>query len=94
MGVPDFFWCDLRPVFADVLADLKFAQLLDDVGADEQGDQQRRERRKGGAEREIAKDPERVKEREQLFVEQPVKQEDSNARGFRLILQAMESRRS
>ena len=40
-------------------------------------DQQRGERRKDCAESEIAEDPEGVKEREQLFVEQPVEQEDS-----------------
>ena len=52
-------------------------------------DQQRGERRKNSAKREIAKDPEGMKEREQLFVEQPVKQENSGSvRGFRLILQA------
>ncbi len=34
----------LRAVFADVLADLEFAQLLDDVRADEHGDEQRGER--------------------------------------------------
>ena len=70
----------LRAVFADVLADLEFAQLLDDVGADEERDEQRGERRKGGAKSEIAEDPEGVKERKQLFVEQPVEQEDSRCR--------------
>ena len=79
----------LGPVFADVLADLELTQLLNDVGPDEQGDQQRGERGEGGAEREIAEDPEGVKEREQLFVEQPVEQEDSGQceRRFSLILQ-------
>ena len=32
-----------------------------------------------GAKREIAEDPEGVKEREQLFVQQPVKQVDSGS---------------
>ena len=78
-GRAGFFLVRLRAVFADVLADLEFAQLLDHVGADEHGDQQRRERGKDGAKREIAEDPEGVKEREQLFVKQPVKQEASRA---------------
>ena len=69
----------LGAVFADVLADLEFAQLLDDVRADEQRDQQRRERGEGRAKREIAEDAERVKERKQLLVEQPVKQVASRA---------------
>ena len=45
-----FFLVRLRPVFADVLADLEFAQLLDDVGADEHRNQQRSKRRKDRAE--------------------------------------------
>ena len=49
-GRAGFFLVRLGPVFADVLADLEFAQLLDDVGPDEQRDQQRGERRKDGAE--------------------------------------------
>ena len=78
-GRAGFFLVRLRAVFADVLADLEFAQLLDDVGPDEQRDQQRGEGGEGGAKREIAEDPERVKEREELFVEQPVKQVASGA---------------
>ena len=89
-GRAGFFLVRLRAVFADVLADLEFAQLLDDVGADEECDQQRGKRGKDGAKSEVAEDAEGVKEREQLFVEQPVEQEDSrcrNGRGFRMILQ-------
>ena len=41
-GSAGFLLVRLRAVFADVLADLEFAQLLDDVGADEHRDQQRR----------------------------------------------------
>ena len=70
-------------------ADLEFAKFLDDTGPDEHGDEQRRERGKDGAEGEIAEDPEWVEEREQLFVEQPVKQGFSNAgseAGYGLIL--------
>ena len=89
-GRAGFFQVRLRPVFADVLADLELAQLLNHLGPDEERDQQRRERGKGRAKREVAEDPERVKERKQLFVEQPVKQVASEAglrRDFRLILQ-------
>ena len=84
VGVPVFFRCDLRPVLANKLADLELAQLLDHPGTDEQRDQQRRERGKGGAKGEVAEDPERVKERKQLFVEQPVKQVASRA-GMRRV---------
>ena len=52
--------------------------------------EQRRKGGENGTEGEIAEDPERVKERKQLFVEQPVKQENSSAGSkdcFRLILQ-------
>jgi hypothetical protein len=49
VGVPDFLQVRLRPVFADVLADLELAQLLDHPRPDEERDQQRRERGKGGA---------------------------------------------
>ena len=42
-GRAGFLLVRLRAVFADVLADLEFAQLLDDVRADEQRDEQRRE---------------------------------------------------
>src|SRR5579859_393799 len=78
----------LGPVFADELSDLEFAQLLYDVGPDEHRDQQRGERRKDSAKRQIAKDPEGVKHRVQLLVKQPVKQENSNAGSdeFSLIL--------
>ena len=80
VGVPDFFMVGLGAVFADVLADLEFAQLLNDVRADEERDEQRRERGKGGAKREIAKDTEWMEERKELFVQQPIKQGSSSAR--------------
>src|SRR5580698_9109261 len=79
-GRAGFLLVRLRAFFADVLADLKLAQLLNDVGADKQAYQQRRQRGEGGPEREIAKDAEWVKERKELFVEQPVEQEDSITR--------------
>ena len=69
----------LRAVFADVLADLEFAELLDDVGADKHRDQQRGQGCEDRAKREVSEDPEGVKEREQLFVQQPVEQEDSGS---------------
>ncbi len=74
----------LWPVVADKLADLKLAQLLNHPWTDEQRDQQRRERGKGGAEGEVAEDAKRVKERKELFVKQPVKQRASSA-GVRLV---------
>ena len=57
----------LGAVFADVLANLELAQLLNDVGPDEQRDQQRREGGESGAKRQIAEDAEGVKERETAF---------------------------
>ena len=78
-GRAGFFQMRLRPVFADELADLELAQLLNDPGADEQRDEQRRERGKCSAESEVAEDPEGVKERKELFVEQPVEQGASQA---------------
>jgi hypothetical protein len=67
----------LGTVIADVLADLEFAQLLNHIRANEHGDQQRGKRRKYGAESKVAEYPERVEERKQLFVEQPVEQGNS-----------------
>lgn len=78
-GRAGFFQVRLGPIFTDKLADLELAQLLNDPGADEQSDEQRRERGKCRAESEIAEDPEGVKERKELFVEQPVEQGASQA---------------
>ena len=83
-GGAGFFEVRLRAVFANELADLELAQFLNDVGADEKRDHERRERGKGGAEGEVAEDPEGVKERKELFVEQPVKQGASDA-GMRRV---------
>jgi hypothetical protein len=69
----------LGTVVADVLSDLKFTQFLNDPGADEKRDQQRRERGKGCSKREEAKEPEWMKEEVKLFVQQPVKQAASRA---------------
>ena len=62
----------------------------------EHRNQERGERRKDGPKREIAEDPEGMKEREQLFVQQPVKQENSNAGSneFSLILLGVASGRT
>src|SRR6185437_10656034 len=81
----------LRPILAHKLADLELTQLLDHPRPDEQRNQKRRQRRKCRAESEIAEDAEWVEEREQLFVEQPVKQGASKSdmrRDLSLILQA------
>ncbi len=96
-GRAGFFLMRLGSVFADVLADLKFAELFNDVGADEEGDEERCQRGEGCPEREVAEDAEGMEEREQLFVEQPVEQEDSDAwkrAKFSLILQGDVCRRS
>ena len=69
----------LRPVVANVLADLKLAQLLNHPWADEERNEQRRQRGKSGAEGQVTEDAERVKVNVQLFVKQPVKQVASRA---------------
>ena len=79
-GGPGFFLVRLRPILADILTDLEFAELLDDVRPDEECDEQRREEGKCRTKREIAEDAERAKERVQLLVKQPVKQVASGAR--------------
>src|ERR1700760_5035003 len=67
----------LRAFLTDVLANLKFAQLLDHIRAHHQTDQQSRKRSEGGAEGEIAEDPEWPEVRKELLIEQPVKQTSS-----------------
>src|SRR4051812_39234201 len=64
----------LRSVVAHILTNLKFAQFLNDVRADEQRDHQRGQRSKGRAKSQIAEDPERMEEGKQFYVQQPVKQ--------------------
>ncbi len=67
-----FLLVRLRPVFPDVLADLKFAQLGDQPRPQRQAQEQRRQCRERGAKRgvlEYAKGREVAK---QLFVEQPI----------------------
>ena len=64
----------LRAFLADVLAYLEFAQPLDNEGADEQADKQRREGCKDATKREIAEDAEDAKVGEKLLVKQPIEQ--------------------
>jgi hypothetical protein len=81
----------LGTVLADVLANLEFTQLLNDVWTDKEGDQQCRAGGKGGAKRDKAEDAKGVKVRIKLLIQQPVKQVASRAgfeAGFMLILQA------
>jgi hypothetical protein len=68
----------LRSVFANILADLKLAQFLNDPGADEQSNHQSRAGGERRAKRQIPKDPERMKKRKKLLVKQPIKQVASN----------------
>lgn len=79
-GRAGFLLVRLRTFFADVLADLELAQLLDDEGTDDERNEKGRERREGSAEGQIAKDAERVEERKEILVEQPIEHMDSSAR--------------
>jgi hypothetical protein len=69
-----FFLVIFRTLFADVLADLKFAQLLNYEWPDEQSDQHRGEAGKRSAEGQIAEDAERPEVGEEFLIKQPVKQ--------------------
>src|SRR5581483_10948370 len=84
-----FFLVVLWPFFADVLANLELAQLFDDIWSDNERDQQRRERSKCGAERQIPEDAEWSEVREKLLIQEPVEQihPPANFRYFRFILQ-------
>ncbi len=64
----------LGTFFADELADLKFAQAVDDQRAHDQSYKQRGKTGKRSAEREVAKDAEGREVMEQLDEQQPVKQ--------------------
>ena len=79
VGVPDFLRWDCGPSSRDVLPDLEVAQLLDDIGPDEERNQQRCKRCEYRAKRKKAEYAKRVKERKKLFVEQPVEQVASRA---------------
>jgi len=64
----------LRPLFTNVLPYLKLAQLLDDIGPNQQADQQRRQARKHSAKRQVAKNAKQPEVRKQLLVQQPIEQ--------------------
>ncbi len=66
----------LGAVFADVLADLEFAQAMNDGRANDQSDKQCSQAGEGGAEGQIAEDSERadMKDDKSLLVEQPIEQ--------------------
>jgi hypothetical protein len=70
----------LRTVFADVLADLKFAQLLNDEGPDEESNEHCSETGKSGSERQIPEDAEGSEVREKFLIKEPVKQTSSATR--------------
>src|SRR5438309_1634540 len=64
----------LRPLFTNVLTNLKFAQLLNHERPDHQSDQQRSQARKHRTKRKVAKDAKYAKVRKQLLVQQPIEQ--------------------
>jgi hypothetical protein len=70
----------LGTVFADVLADLKFAQLLDNEWTDEEGDEHCGETGKSGPERQIPEDAEGSEVGKKLLIKEPVKQTSSATR--------------
>ena len=69
-----FLLVRLRSLFADVLADLKFAQPLNDVRTNQQPDQQCRQAGEDGAKRQITEDAKQAKVRKELLVQQPIEQ--------------------
>ena len=64
----------LRTFFADVLADLKLAQAINDIWPDEQADEQRRQAREDAAKRDVAEDPEVPEVGKELLIEEPIEQ--------------------
>ena len=79
-GGAGLFLVVLGTVFADVLADLKFAQLLDDEGPDEEGDEHCGETGESGAERQIPEDAEGSEVGKKFLIKEPVKQTSSATR--------------
>src|ERR1700722_1387847 len=67
-------------VFADVLADLKLAQLLNDERPDQQRDEHRGKTGKSSAKRQIPEDAEGPEVRKKFLIEQPVKKTSSAVR--------------
>ncbi len=90
-GRAGFLLMILWSVFADVLANLKLTQFLDDEGPDEKCNQQRRKTGEGGAKRQIPEDSEWSEVGEKLLVEQPVKQTSS---GNNAVLEPITDNRS
>ena len=72
-----FFLVGLGPFFANVLANLKFAQAADYQRADDQGSEQGRQAGKGGTKSQIAKNAEWREVMIELQVQQPIKQSAS-----------------
>jgi hypothetical protein len=70
----------LGAVLADVLADLKLAQLVNHERPDEQGDQHRSKTGKSGAKRQIPEDAEGSEVGEKLLIKEPVEQTSSATR--------------
>jgi hypothetical protein len=64
----------LRAFFANVLADLKFLQTIDDERTNNQSGEKRGEAGERSAERQITEDTKRRKIMEELYVQQPIKQ--------------------
>jgi hypothetical protein len=67
-------------IFADVLADLKLAQLLDHERTDEQSDQHGGETGESGAKRQIPEDTEGSEVGKKFLIKEPVKQTSSAIR--------------
>src|SRR5215469_10213841 len=75
-GSAGFLLMRLRPLLANVLANLELAQPAHDRGAYDQSDEQRGQAGKGSAKCEVTKDSERadMEDDESLLVEQPIEQ--------------------
>ncbi len=74
------FLVALGTVLANVLADLKLAQLLNDERPDEQSDEHRGETGEGSAKRQIPEDAEGSEVGKKFLIQQPVKQTSSATR--------------
>ena len=72
-----FFLVIFGAVFADVLANLELAQLFNDEGPDQQGNEHRGQAGKRSTKRQIPKDAEGSEVRKKFLVQQPVKQTSS-----------------
>src|ERR1700733_2616929 len=64
----------LRALLADILPNLKLAQLFYNKWTDKQPDQQRRQARKHRTKRKVAKYSKQPEVGKQLLVQQPIKQ--------------------